>query len=246
MNSMLTNLNSVGVRRNKRWLVRDFDMTIRRGEIVSLIGPNGGGKTTVAKIVAGALLPDVGSVEKAKGIRVGYVPQRVHIESTLPMTVRRLMKLSQNKKRSEIDAMLSLLEIQNLADSPVQRLSGGEFQRALLARALLRKPDLLILDEPSTGLDFSGEADLYNNIVDVRDTFNCGILLASHDLHIVLAKSDTVVCLNVHICCTGKPKQIIGEEEFIKLFGDEAAQSHAFYPHQHDHSHNLDGSISVS
>ena len=107
MNSMLTNLNSVGVRRNKRWLVRDFDLTIRRGEIVSLVGPNGGGKTTVAKIVAGALLPDVGSVEKAKGIRVGYVPQRIHIESTLPMTVRRLMKLSQNKKRSEIDAMLS-------------------------------------------------------------------------------------------------------------------------------------------
>ena len=199
----------------------------------------------MAKIVAGALHPDSGSVERAEGIQVGYVPQRVHIDSTLPITVKRLMKLSQNKQESEIDEMLSRLKIQKLADFPVQRLSGGEFQRALLARALLRKPDLLILDEPSTGLDFSGEADLYNHIVDVRDSFNCGILLVCHDLHIVLAKSDTVVCLNVHICCTGKPKHIISDEEFIKLFGSDTAQSHALYLHHHDHSHNLDGSVSL-
>ena len=246
MNAMLTSLSSVGVRRDNRWLVHNFDLTIRRGEIVSLVGPNGGGKTTVAKIVAGALPPDIGSVERAKGIRIGYVPQKVNIGSTLPITVRRLMKLSQNKKRNEIDAMLSKLNIQNLADSPVQLLSGGEFQRAFLARALLRKPDLLILDEPSTGLDFSGEADLYNHIVNVRDALNCGILLVCHDLHIVLAKSDNVVCMNVHICCTGKPKQIISDEEFIKLFGGETAQSHAFYLHHHDHSHKLDGSVSAS
>ena len=246
MNSLLASLQSVGVQRSKRWLVRDISFSIRRGEIVSLIGPNGSGKTTVAKVLAGSLRPDVGSVERAEGIRVGYVPQRVNIDSTLPLTVRRLMKLSQNGSNQQIDGTLAELDILRLSESPVQNLSGGELQRALFARALLRNPDLLILDEPSQGLDFTGEAKLFNHISEVRDRLNCGILLVCHDLHFVMAKTDTVVCLNGHICCTGKPEHIVSDDEFVKLFGSEAKQSHALYPHHHDHSHHLDGSIASS
>ncbi len=245
MSSILTKLKSVGVQRNKRWLIHNINLTVNRGEIVSVIGPNGAGKSTVGKIVAGSMLPDVGTVERAKGIRVGYVPQKVHIDSTLPMTVRRLVQMSRVKQSQEIDEMLSQLRILSLVDSPVQDLSGGEFQRALLARVLLTKPDLLILDEPTTGLDFAGEANLYQHIEDVRDSYNCGVLLICHDLHIVLANTNRVVCLNVHVCCSGKPKKIVGDEAFIQLYGQEVADSHAVYLHDHDHSHNLDGSITT-
>ncbi len=243
MESMLAGLQSVSVIRNGRWLIRDIDLSIRRGEIVSLIGPNGSGKTTVAKLISGSIAPDSGSVVRENGIRIGYVPQRMAIDSTLPMTVRRLMNINEKYSPLEVDQALDEMNILNSAEQAVQELSGGEFQRALFARALLRKPDLLLLDEPSQGLDFKGEIKLYNQIVDVRDRLNCGILLVCHNLHMVMAKTNTVICINRHLCCAGTPVHVVNNQSFEELFGSEAARSHALYRHQHDHSHLPDGSI---
>ena len=246
MSRVLASMRSVGVRRDNRWLLHDVDLTIRAGEIVSMIGPNGGGKTTAVKVLAGFLSADTGTVERARDVCVGYVPQRVNIDPTLPMTVRRLMKLTGMEKDGRIDEKLSELGVLNLAESPVQKLSGGEFQRVLFARALLKNPNLLILDEPSQGLDLPGEAELYKQIVDIRDRLNCGILLICHNLHIVMARADTVVCLNRHVCCAGTPDHITHNKEFVQLFGEDVAQSYALYHHHHDHQHRLDGGAVVS
>lgn len=243
MESMLAGLQSASVIRNGRWLIRDISLSITRGEIVSLIGPNGSGKTTVTKVLSGSITPDSGSVVKSKGIRIGYVPQRIAIDSTLPMTVRRLMNINEQFDTLQVEEVLDEMKILNSADQPVQELSGGEFQRALLARALLRKPDLLLLDEPSQGLDFKGEIKLYNQIVDIRNRLNCGILLVCHNLHMVMAQTDTVVCINSHICCAGTPIHVVNNKSFEELFGSEATHSHALYRHHHDHSHLPDGSI---
>ncbi len=244
MDSELAGLQSACVIRNGRWLIRDIDLSIKPGEIVSLIGPNGSGKSTVAKVLSGSIAPDSGSVSRADGIRIGYVPQQVVIDSTLPMTVRRLMNMNEKYDNLEVEEALDEMKILKSADQPVQELSGGEFQRALFARALLRKPDLLLLDEPSQGLDFKGEIKLYNQIVDIRDRLNCGILLVCHNLHMVMAKTDIVVCINSHICCAGTPVHVVNDKAFEELFGPEAARSHALYRHHHDHSHLPDGSIS--
>lgn len=246
MSMLLASLDSVGVVRRDRWLIRDVGFTLRKGEIISLIGPNGAGKSTVSKVLSGLIKPDVGTVEKSPDITIGYVPQRANIAATMPMTVRRLMKLSRPCDDREIEAALEEINIKALADCPVQRLSGGEFQRALLARALLRKPDLLILDEPAQGLDIHGEAKLYGQIMEVRDRLDCGVLLICHNLHMVMAQTDTVICLNSHVCCSGTPEQVVNNREFVRLFGGDVARSHALYHHQHDHSHQIDGSIRFS
>lgn len=244
--SLLTSLKSVGVQRSNRWLIRNIDLEIRSGEIITLIGPNGSGKTTIVKVIIGALTPDVGTIEWVKELRLGYVPQKINIDSTLPMTVRRLMNLTKQNSDFEIDKALDELNILKLANSQVQNLSGGEFQRALIARALLRKPDLLILDEPNRGLDIKGEASLYDQIVDIRNRLNCGVLLVCHNLHLVMKKTDTVVCLNGHICCQGVPDRVVNNDAYIQLFGADIQRTHAPYSHHHDHSHDLDGSIAQS
>ncbi len=243
MNPVLASLKSVGVIRNGRWLIQGISLSIRKGEIISLIGPNGSGKTTVARVLSGSIAPDSGSVSRADGIRIGYVPQRLVIDSTLPMTVRRLMNMNEKFDTAEIEQVLDEMKVLKSADQPVQELSGGEFQRVIFARALLRKPDLLLLDEPSQGLDFRGEIKLYNQIVDIRDRLNCGILLVCHNLHMVMAKTDSVICINSHICCAGTPVNVVNDEAFEDLFGPEAARSHALYRHQHDHTHLPDGSV---
>ncbi|MDI7863531.1 ATP-binding cassette domain-containing protein [Rhizobiaceae bacterium n13] len=239
----LVSLESVGVHRNGRWLVRGVDFTVRRGEIVTLIGPNGSGKSTCAKAAIGVLKPDEGRVSRIPDLKVGYVPQKLAIDWTLPLTVRRLMTLTGPLAQRDVDAALAAVGMSALAGAEVQHLSGGEFQRALLARAIARKPHLLVLDEPVQGVDFSGELALYDLIKQIRNATGCGILLISHDLHVVMAETDTVICLNGHVCCRGTPQAVSQSPEYMRLFGARAAQTIALYSHHHDHTHLPDGRV---
>lgn len=194
-------------------------------------------------MVLGIVKPDKGDVWKRPGMRIGYVPQRLVVDATLPLTVRRLMNLTGRHDTGDVTMALEATGISHLADVAVQHLSGGEFQRTLIARAILGKPDLLVLDEPVQGVDFSGEVALYELIRDVRDATNCGVLLISHDLHLVMADSDHVICVNGHVCCQGTPRAVAGNPEFVRLFGARAADTLAVYQHHHDHSHLPDGSV---
>ncbi|MEH3111626.1 MAG: metal ABC transporter ATP-binding protein [Agrobacterium cavarae] len=239
----LVSLSSAGVRRSGRWLVRGVDFSVRRGEIVTLIGPNGSGKSTSAKMAIGVMKPDEGKVERLAGLKVGYVPQKLSVDWTMPLTVWRLMTLTGALPPREIDAALNATGIAHLAKAEVQHLSGGEFQRALLARAIARKPDLLVLDEPVQGVDFSGEIALYDLIKTIRNSTGCGILLISHDLHVVMAETDTVICLNGHVCCRGTPQAVSQSPEYMRLFGGAAAKGLAVYSHHHDHTHLPDGRV---
>ncbi len=239
----LVSLAGAGVYRNGRWLVRGVDFSVRPREIVTLIGPNGSGKSTSAKMAIGVIKADEGRVERKAGLRVGYVPQRLTIDWTMPLTVRRLMTLTSPLSAKEVDAALDAVGIQHLAAAEVQHLSGGEFQRALLARAMARKPDILVLDEPVQGVDFSGEIALYDLITSIRNSTGCGILLISHDLHVVMAETDTVICLNGHVCCRGTPAAVSQSPEYMRLFGAKAARTLAVYSHDHDHTHLPDGRV---
>ncbi|MDX3925315.1 MAG: metal ABC transporter ATP-binding protein [Shinella sp.] len=239
----LVALSGVGVRRQGRWLVRGVDFSISPGEIVTLIGPNGSGKSTSAKTAIGVMKADEGRVERRPGLKVGYVPQKLSIDWTMPLTVERLMTLTAPLSGREIDAALTATGIRHLIRAEVQHLSGGEFQRALLARAIARKPDLLVLDEPVQGVDFSGEIALYDLIKSIRNTTGCGILLISHDLHVVMAETDTVICLNGHVCCRGTPQAVSQSPEYLRLFGARAGQTLALYSHHHDHTHLPDGRV---
>lgn len=239
----LVSLNNVGIRRNGRWLVRGVDFSVSPGEIVTLIGPNGSGKSTSAKAAIGVLKPDEGRVERRSGLKVGYVPQKLAVDWTLPLTVRRLMTLTGPLADNEMMAALEAAGMAHMLNAEVQHLSGGEFQRALMARAIARKPDLLVLDEPVQGVDFSGEIALYDLIKQIRNTTGCGILLISHDLHVVMAETDTVICLNGHVCCRGTPQAVSQSPEYVRLFGSRAAQTLAVYSHHHDHTHLPDGRV---
>ncbi|UWM79741.1 ATP-binding cassette domain-containing protein [Rhizobium sp. SRDI969] len=239
----LVSLENVGILRNGRWLVRGVDFSVSRGEIVTLIGPNGSGKSTSAKAAIGVLKPDEGRVERNAGLKVGYVPQKLTIDWTLPLSVRRLMTLTGPLPERDILSALESAGIAHMLDAEVQHLSGGEFQRALMARAIARKPDLLVLDEPVQGVDFSGEIALYDLIKSIRNATDCGILLISHDLHVVMAETDTVICLNGHVCCRGTPESVSRSPEYVRLFGSRAAQTLAVYSHHHDHTHLPDGRV---
>lgn len=239
----LITLARAGVRSGGRVLVEGVDLTISRGEIVTLIGPNGSGKSTTAKMVTGVLKPSMGSVNRKPGLTVGYVPQKLAIDWTLPLTVERLMTLTGRHGPAEISAALEAVGATRLRKAAVQELSGGEFQRVLFARAMIRKPDLLVLDEPVQGVDFSGEVALYELIRQIRDTTQAGILMISHDLHVVMAETDTVICLNGHVCCRGTPNAVKTSPEYLRLFGDRAGSALALYEHHHDHEHHEDGCV---
>lgn len=240
---VIVRVAGAGIRRGGRWLVEGIDLTIRRGEIVTLIGPNGSGKSTTAKLVTGVLRPDSGTVSRTRKLTVGYVPQALNIDWTLPMPVRRLLTLTGRHSPDAVATALKSVGISHLANAEVQHLSGGEFQRVLLARAMIRRPDLLVLDEPVQGVDFNGEVALYDLIRRIRDETGCGVLLISHDLHVVMAATDTVICLNGHICCTGSPEAVARSPEYLALFGARAAATLAIYQHHHDHTHLPDGRV---
>ncbi|QKV19319.1 zinc ABC transporter ATP-binding protein ZnuC [Oricola thermophila] len=236
-------LEGAGVERGGRWLVRNIDLEVRRGEIVTLIGPNGSGKSTTARVALGVVAPSEGRATRAPGLRVGYVPQKVAVDWTLPLTVDRFMTLTNRLSRDEKDAALAETGIAHRAHAEVRNLSGGEFQRVLLARAIARRPDLLVLDEPVQGVDFSGELALYELIAQIRDRHDCGVLLISHDLHVVMAATDRVICLNGHVCCHGTPQAVAESPEYRQLFGTRGAAQLAVYRHHHDHTHLPDGRV---
>jgi zinc transport system ATP-binding protein len=239
----LVSLDNAGVSRKGRWLVRGVSFDVGRGEIVTLIGPNGSGKSTSARMALGLIQPSEGHVAQTAGLKIGYVPQKMAIDRTMPLTVERLMTLTGPLTRKEIAAALAETGISHLLKAEVQHLSGGEFQRALLARAIARKPDLLVLDEPVQGVDYMGEIALYELIGQIRDRSGCGVLLISHDLHVVMAATDTVVCLNGHVCCTGTPEMVSQSAEYQRLFGVRGAGALAIYTHHHDHTHLPDGRV---
>lgn len=239
----LITLSNAGVARGGRALVSGVDLTIGRGEIVTLIGPNGSGKSTTAKLATSVLKPTTGTVTRKAGLTIGYVPQKLSIDWTLPLTVERLMTLTGRHSDGAIDAALEAVGASRLRKAAVQELSGGEFQRVLFARAMIRKPDLLVLDEPVQGVDFSGEVALYDLVRQIRDTTQSGILMISHDLHVVMAETDTVICLNGHVCCRGTPSAVRRSPEYLRLFGERAANTLAIYEHHHDHEHHDDGCV---
>lgn len=242
-NQPLITLTNAGLFRDGRWLVRGVDLHVDAGEIVTLIGPNGSGKSTTAKIALEISKPDEGHVERRKNLRVSYVPQKVAVDWTLPLTVERFMTLTGSVPAPEIASAMEATGVAHLSNHEVRTLSGGEFQRVLLARAAARKPELLVLDEPVQGVDFSGEIALYDLIKKIRDDLQCGVLLISHDLHVVMAATDRVLCLNGHVCCSGTPKSVASSAEYQALFGARATPTLAVYEHHHDHAHLPDGRV---
>ena len=241
-NNILVKLNNAGFKQNGKWLVEGVTLAVEKGKIVTLIGPNGSGKSTTAKIALGIYKNIEGSVEKYTN-KVGYVPQKISIDWTLPIRVRDFMLLTENIKEEKIDEALSLTGVIHLKNKSLGNLSGGEFQRVLLARAISKKPELLVLDEPVQGVDFTGEIALYKLIKKISENLNCGILLISHDLHTVMSATDHVVCLNGHVCCSGSPLDVAKNKEYKALFGEQASQTLSIYEHKHDHVHSSDGEI---
>ena len=241
-NNILVKLKNAGIRQNDKWLVQGVSLEVEKGKIVTLIGPNGSGKSTTAKIALGIYKKIEGNVEKFTD-KIGYVPQKISVDWTLPLRVHDFMVLTENLKDEEINKALTLTGVLNLKNKNLGNLSGGEFQRVLLARAISKKPELLVLDEPVQGVDFTGEIALYKLIKEISDKLNCGILLISHDLHTVMSATDHVVCLNGHVCCSGSPIDVAKNNEYKALFGDQASQILTRYEHKHDHVHSSDGSI---
>ena len=251
----LLSLAGIHFNRNGKPILQGVNLSVCAGEIVTLIGPNGAGKSTLVNIALNLCKPDSGTVERHPGLSVGYVPQRIAFDPTLPLTVRRFLepergyaraRMGQNCKRDFDQAIVRALDragAPGLRDASLHSISGGEMRRVLLARALLRDPDLLIMDEPGAGMDINGQAELYRLVQAIRARRRCGILLVSHDLYMVMAATDRVFCLNRHLCCSGQPEDVRRHPQFLALFGERVASELAVYHHRHDHEHDLHGNI---
>jgi len=236
--SPLFQAKGMSVRLDGQVVLASVNLSVSPGEIVTIVGPNGSGKSTLLRAIIGAVQPDSGSLDLRPGLRIGYVPQKLHIDPTLPVTVIRFLSLPKAVSRSEALRVLGLTGAQSVADRQLSELSGGQLQRVLLARALLAEPELLILDEATQGLDQPGSASFYQLISDIRDDIGCGILMVSHELHVVMASSDRVICLNGHICCEGHPAHVASAPEYRALFGTGTGGALALYRHEHDHNHD--------
>tara|TARA_B100001173_G_scaffold86703_1_gene74414 strand:+ start:69 stop:815 length:747 start_codon:yes stop_codon:yes gene_type:complete len=239
---ILLKVENVGISVNGKSLVRDISLEVKQGEIVTLIGPNGSGKSTTAKIALGIYKKIDGKV-KTYTDKIGYVPQKISIDWTLPIRVLDFMTLTEELTQDEINTALNLTGVEHLKDKNLSNLSGGEFQRVLIARAISKQPELLVLDEPVQGVDFKGEIALYKLIKEISEKMKCGILLISHDLHVVMSATDFVVCLNGHVCCSGTPHKVVQDNKYRELFGDRASNILSLYEHKHDHTHSQDGKI---
>ena len=239
---ILLKVENVGISVNGKSLVRDVSLEVKKGEIVTLIGPNGSGKSTTAKIALGIYKKIDGKV-KTYTDKIGYVPQKISIDWTLPIRVLDFMTLTEELTQDQINSALNLTGVEHLKNKSLSNLSGGEFQRVLIARAISKQPELLVLDEPVQGVDFKGEIALYKLIKEISEKMKCGILLISHDLHVVMSATDFVVCLNGHVCCSGTPHVVAQDNKYKELFGDRASNILSLYEHKHDHTHSLDGTI---
>ena len=223
-------------------LIDNVSLSIGDSEIVTIIGPNGAGKTTLLRTLLGLTPLSSGSVKRRDNLRIGYMPQTLDINPALPLTVKRFLQLGANSI-NDFTAICQRLGVTSLFATTLRDVSGGEMQRVLLARALLAKPNLLVLDEPAQGVDVSGQAELYRLISEVRDEYQCGVLMVSHDLHLVMAATDSVICLNRHVCCHGHPEQVSNDPAFLELFDAVEREALAIYAHHHDHAHDLHGDI---
>lgn len=239
----LIEASNLSVRRGAVPVLDHIDLALQAGEIVCIIGPNGSGKTTLLRALLGLIPAQDGTVTRRPGLRVGYMPQRLAIDPTLPITLDRFLGLSRNGGSAARRQAMQETDIAHLADRPMQGLSGGETQRALLARALLNQPDILMLDEPAQGVDVNGQVELYELIGRIRRERGCAVLMVSHDLHLVMAATDRVICLNGHICCTGHPEDVSRDPAYLSLFGPRAARALAVYQHHHDHHHTPGGGV---
>lgn len=237
---MLLKADRISVSPGNLPVLNNVSLSIDRGEIVTIIGPNGSGKSTLVRALIGLQPVSSGRVERAPGLRIGYVPQRLKIEAGLPMTVRRFLSLPHRVTDEAAEAALLRTGVPGIGARQLSQLSGGQFQRALLARALLAKPDLLIMDEPTQGLDQPGIAAFYHLIEEFRRETGVAVLMVSHDLHVVMRASDRVVCLNGHVCCEGTPEAVSVAPEYLAMFGTDDGAALALYRHHHDHDHDHD------
>lgn len=234
-------LESVSVSTGTQNLLNNISLELQSGEIVTVIGPNGAGKTTLLRVILG-LLPCSGTRILKPGLRIGYMPQKLELNSQLPLTVKRFLQCSKASD-TYIQRCAAQTGIEKILSRPLTAVSGGELQRVLLTRALVNNPDLLVLDEPAQGVDIHGQAEMYRLIHQIKTEQNCAVLMVSHDLHWVMAQTDKVICLNQHICCQGHPDHITQDPAFIELFGSEVTENLAPYTHHHDHNHDLHGNV---
>lgn len=240
MSGPLVTVSGLSVRHGGALVLEDVDFSIEPGEIVTIVGPNGSGKSTFLRAILGGLRPDAGHVTRRAGLRLGYVPQRLVLDATLPMTVARFLGLPRRIAPAAADAALSRAGVPGIGGRQMAALSGGQFQRVLLARALIARPQLLILDEATAGLDQPGAAAFYRQIEEVRAETGCAVLMVSHDLHVVMSASDRVICVNGHICCEGTPEVVAEAPVYRALFGEGTQGALALYRHHHDHRHGPD------
>jgi len=237
----LIEARAIQVSRGGQVVLQDINLTLMPGEILTLVGLNGSGKSTLVRVLCGLMQPDSGEVIHRPDLRIGYCPQHAHPDPNMPMTVRDFLSLTNGGKKASYEQVLEEVGIAGLQRRQLSQLSGGEYQRLLLARAMLREPDLLVLDEPLAGVDVAGQGDLYQLIPRLRDRHGCGVILVSHEIHVVMAATDRVICLNHHVCCSGQPETVARHPEFVSLFGEQVAETLAVYRHEHDHSHDLHG-----
>lgn len=235
--AILIQANNLNLTRAHKHVLSDISLTLSERQIITLIGPNGCGKSTLIKVLLGLETPDSGTVVRRDKLRIGYMPQRLSLDQRMPLTVDGFLRLARHATNKDIRRWLKRLNIESLASQSVHDLSGGEWQRVLLVRALLMKPDLLVLDEPVQGVDVQGQMELYQLIPQLRDELGCGVLMVSHDLHLVMAATDEVICLNGHVCCSGHPDKVSVDPAYLQLFGGRAQPAIAHYTHHHDHSH---------
>lgn len=233
----LIEVKNLTVRLGGATILAGVSLVVEPAEIVTIVGPNGSGKSTLLRALLGIQALTSGTVMRRPGLRIGYVPQRLHIDRPMPMTARRFLSLPKRCTDGQAAQVLSRCGVSGVEQRQLADLSGGQLQRVLLARALLNQPEILILDEPTQGLDQPGEAGFYHLIEEVRKETGAAVLLVSHDLHVVMAASDRVICLNGHVCCQGAPDVVRDAPEYRALFGYGTQGALALYRHDHDHNH---------